>query len=87
MARGTRKPREIGRKIASGPAVRRGEPLPAFVTPQLALLRKEPPSGPSWVHELKLDGDRIHARIERGEVKLLTRNGLDWSPRYGATAE
>jgi ATP-dependent DNA ligase len=39
------------------------------------------------VHELKLDGYRIHARIDRGEVKLLTRSGLDWSPRYGATAE
>jgi bifunctional non-homologous end joining protein LigD len=51
------------------------------------LLRKEAPSGPSWVHELKLDGYRIHARIERGEVKLLTRSGLDWSPRYRATAE
>jgi bifunctional non-homologous end joining protein LigD len=51
------------------------------------LLRKEPPSGPSWVHELKLDGYRIHARIDRGEIKLLTRNGLDWSTRYRATAE
>jgi ATP-dependent DNA ligase len=74
MARGTRKPREIGRKIASAPAVRRGDPLPAFVDPQLAFLRKEPPSGPSWVHELKLDGYRIHARIDRGEVKLSSQD-------------
>jgi bifunctional non-homologous end joining protein LigD len=87
MARGPRKPREIGRNVASAPAARRDDPLPAFVAPQLALLRKEPPSGPSWVHEIKLDGYRIHARIDRGEIKLLTRNGLDWSPRYGATAE
>jgi bifunctional non-homologous end joining protein LigD len=91
MARGEKKPRivrrEIGRKIASAPAVRRADPLLAFVDPQLALLKKEPPSGPSWVHELKLDGYRIHGRTERGEVKLLTRNGLDWSPRYGATAD
>jgi hypothetical protein len=28
----------------------------AFVDPQLAQLRKEPPSRPNWVHELKLDG-------------------------------
>jgi bifunctional non-homologous end joining protein LigD len=87
MARGQKKPREIGRKIASAAVARGGDPLPAFVGPQLALLKKEPPSGASWVHELKLDGYRIHARIDRGEVKLLTRNGLDWSPRYGATAE
>jgi ATP-dependent DNA ligase len=38
---------------------RAGDPPPAFVDPQLALLRKEPPSGPSWVHELKLHGYRI----------------------------
>jgi bifunctional non-homologous end joining protein LigD len=94
MARGPKKSRIVRRKIdtgadkiASAPAVRRGDPLPAFVDPQLALLRKEPPSGANWVHEIKLDGYRIHARIERGEVKLLTRSGLDWSPRYGATAE
>jgi bifunctional non-homologous end joining protein LigD len=94
MARGPKKPRIVQRKIDAGadkvrsaPAVRRGDPLPAFVDPQLALLKKEPPSGPSWLHEIKLDGYRIHARIERGEVKLLTRTGLDWSPRCGATAE
>jgi bifunctional non-homologous end joining protein LigD len=93
MARGPGKPRAARRKIdagadkvASAPAVRRGDPLPAFVDPQLALLKKEPPSDPSWVHELKLDGYRIHARIDRSEVKVLTRSGLNWSPRYGATA-
>jgi bifunctional non-homologous end joining protein LigD len=64
MARGQNKPRETGRKVAGAPGVRRGDPLPAFVDPQLALLRKEPPGGPSWVHELKLDGYRIHARID-----------------------
>jgi hypothetical protein len=25
--------------------------------------------------------------MDRGEVKPPTRNSLDWSPRYGATAE
>jgi bifunctional non-homologous end joining protein LigD len=29
----------------------------------------------------------VHARIDSGEIRLLTRSGLDWSPRYGATAE
>jgi bifunctional non-homologous end joining protein LigD len=77
---GPKKPHEIGRKV-SAPVVRRGDPLPAFVDPQLALLKKEPPGGANWVHELKLDGYRIHARIDRGEVKLLTCSGLDWSPR------
>ena len=42
--------------------------------------RKEPRSGPNSVHELKLDGYRIHARIDRGEVKLLTRDAVDTWP-------
>ena len=37
-------------------------------------------------HELKYDGYRIHARLDRGSVRLLTRTGLDWTDRYGATA-
>jgi bifunctional non-homologous end joining protein LigD len=34
------------------------------------------------VHDIKLDGFRIAARIERGRATLLTRTGLDWSAKY-----
>jgi ATP-dependent DNA ligase len=51
------------------------------------LLVKAPPSGPNWAHELKYDGYRIHARLVRGEARLLTRTGLDWTDRYEATAK
>jgi hypothetical protein len=47
------------------------DPLPSFVAPQLSLLRKEAPSGDDWVHELKYDGCRLHARIDRGGVTTL----------------
>jgi bifunctional non-homologous end joining protein LigD len=57
------------------------------VSPQLALLRAEAPSGDRWVHELKYDGYRLHARLEQGKVRLPTRKGLDWTHRYRATAE
>jgi ATP-dependent DNA ligase len=40
--------------------------LPKFVSPQLATLVKEPPSGDEWLHELKFDGYRMHCRIDRG---------------------
>jgi bifunctional non-homologous end joining protein LigD len=59
--------------------------LPSFVAPQLCLLRKEAPSGDRWVHELKYDGYRIHARVDRKSVRLLTRTGLDWTERYRGT--
>ncbi|HEV2547237.1 MAG TPA: non-homologous end-joining DNA ligase, partial [Stellaceae bacterium] len=28
-----------------------------------------------------------HARLDRGKVKLLTRTGLDWTDKYGSTAD
>jgi bifunctional non-homologous end joining protein LigD len=57
-------------------------PLPKFVRPQLSLLVETPPSGPDWAHEIKNDGYRIHARLIRGEARLLIRTGLDWTDRY-----
>ena len=61
--------------------------LPAWVAPQLATLVSGPPPGDGWVHEIKLDGYRILIRIERGRVKLLTRNRQDWTARFPAVAE
>jgi bifunctional non-homologous end joining protein LigD len=58
--------------------------LPPFVAPQLATLVDAAPDGGDWLHELKLDGYRILARIDRGEVRLLTRHGNDWSARMPA---
>ena len=47
----------------------------------------EAPAGKDWLHEIKYDGYRMHARIDGGQVKLLTRTGLDWSHRYRRTTE
>ena len=38
------------------------------------------------IHEIKFDGYRMHARLDRGAVKLLTRTGLDWTDKYPAIA-
>jgi ATP-dependent DNA ligase len=38
--------------------------------------------GEDWLHEIKYDGYRTHARIAGGKATLLTRTGLDWSHRY-----
>ena len=43
-------------------------------------------SGPGWVHEIKHDGYRLIARRDAGGVRLITRNGYDWSDRYPAVA-
>jgi len=60
--------------------------LPAWVQPQLTRLVKGAPAGGEWAHELKFDGYRTHARLDRGDLRLLTRTGLDWTGKYPAIA-
>ena len=56
--------------------------LPGFIEPQLATLTNKPPTGDAWVHEVKFDGYRLLARIDRGRVTLKTRSGLDWTTKF-----
>ena len=60
----------------------RSSPLPRWIPPQLTQLNEAAPSGPQWMHEIKLDGFRMAARLERGRPQLLTRTGLDWTVKY-----
>src|SRR6266550_2902467 len=57
---------------------------PNWVKPQLASLVKTAPDGPDWLHEIKLDGYRMHARLDAGRVQILTRRGNDWTEKYPA---
>jgi bifunctional non-homologous end joining protein LigD len=71
---------------------RTGEPasdarLPDFVPPCLATLHESPPQGDRWLHEIKLDGYRLEARLDHGKVRLLTRKGLDWTHRFKPIAQ
>jgi bifunctional non-homologous end joining protein LigD len=52
------------------------------LAPQLATLREAPPAGDDWLHELKWDGYRMLVDISGGNVRLRSRNGLDWTPDY-----
>jgi ATP-dependent DNA ligase len=56
------------------------------IRPQLTELVDAAPEGPAWLHEIKFDGYRMHARLDRGAVRLLTRTGLDWTHKYPAIA-
>ena len=58
-----------------------------WVRPQLTELVEAAPEGDQWLHEIKYDGYRMHARRDRGAVKLLTRTGLDWTHKYPAIAK
>ncbi|HEY2735165.1 MAG TPA: non-homologous end-joining DNA ligase [Polyangiales bacterium] len=70
--------------------IRGGKPVvapPNFIPPQLATRVDVAPEGHAFIHELKLDGYRLIARLHDGEVALLTRTGKDWSERMPALAQ
>jgi DNA ligase D-like protein (predicted ligase) len=68
---------------------RRVEPAspPTWIKPQLAKLVEKAPDGPDWLHEIKFDGYRMHARLDAGTVQILTRRGNDWTEKYPAIAK
>src|SRR5260221_7519927 len=58
--------------------------LPTGVKPKLGALVKEAHDGPDWLHEIKLDGYRVPARLDPARVQILTRRGNDWTQKYPA---
>lgn len=48
----------------------------------LATASKQVPSGPDWIHEVKHDRYRMLVIRENARVRLLSRNGTDWTKRY-----
>jgi bifunctional non-homologous end joining protein LigD len=61
-------------------------PLPRTQPLVLATIVEAPPAGDEWLHEIKHDGYRIVARIEEGEVQLVSRNGKDWTKEFPEVA-
>jgi bifunctional non-homologous end joining protein LigD len=61
-------------------------PLPRTQPLALAMVVEAPPEGDEWLHEIKHDGYRIVARIEEGEVRLISRNGKDWTKEFPQVA-
>jgi bifunctional non-homologous end joining protein LigD len=55
--------------------------LPQQLAPQLATLAKAAPGDGEWLYEIKFDGYRIMARVDKGEARLLTRSGQDWTAK------
>jgi ATP-dependent DNA ligase len=60
--------------------------LIGFIEPCLPSPAKAPPSGPGWIHEVKHDGFRIMARRDAAGVRLITRNGNDFTKRFPLAA-
>ena len=61
-------------------------PMPETLKPELATLVESAPDG-DWLYEIKFDGYRVMARIDNGDVRLITRNGHDWTHKLPKQAE
>ncbi|MEO5737797.1 MAG: DNA ligase D, partial [Variovorax sp.] len=58
--------------------------LPGEIKPQLATLAAGVPSVGEWFYEVKFDGYRLMARLDKGKVALITRGGHDWAAKMPA---
>jgi bifunctional non-homologous end joining protein LigD len=56
--------------------------FPGFVEPALASSIEKVPGGDRWIHEIKFDGYRVQVHLANTEVKVFTRRGYDWTPRF-----
>jgi len=57
-------------------------PMPTAIHPMLASIVEKPFEDPNWLFEIKWDGYRAVSFIEDGDVRLVSRNQNDLSPRY-----
>ena len=54
----------------------------AFITPAAPVLKREPPVGPQWIHEVKFDGWRMQLHKAGDRVVVFSRNGVDMTKRF-----
>src|SRR5215510_8827264 len=57
------------------------------LAPMLASVGSEVPREPGWVFEPKYDGIRVLAIVEKHEVALVSRNGLDKTRQFPEIVE
>jgi bifunctional non-homologous end joining protein LigD len=60
--------------------------LPTTQAPQLASAAEAPPDHAEWLSEIKFDGYRLMVFKQGETVRLVTRNGLDWTHRLPSVA-
>ncbi|MBX4190266.1 non-homologous end-joining DNA ligase, partial [Candidatus Parcubacteria bacterium] len=59
-----------------------------MIKPMLAKLAEAPFDNPNWIFEIKWDGYRTIAEVEKkGKVRLYSRNGLSFNEQFSSVAE
>lgn len=62
------------------------DPMPLRIEPCVPVLTKQAPVGDRWIHEIKWDGYRVMVHIQPDRVRILSRNGNDWTSRFPSIA-
>lgn len=90
-ATGARAPQKLASADAPSGNVRalgaRRSAAPVAISPELASVVQQPPSGDQWFHEIKFDGYRMLARIRKASASLISRTGRDWTARFPELAQ
>ena len=55
-----------------------------FIIPSVPILKREPPRGDQWIHEVKFDGFRAQLHKREDEVAIFTRKGNDYTKCFPA---
>lgn len=75
-----------GKPVKTIASIRHGRAtkLKDFISPMLATITKTPFSDKDWVFEIKWDGYRAVAETGQKDLRLYSRNGIDFSERFPA---
>lgn len=75
-------PREV--KLQADTLLQKGKrsKIPAGIKPMLATLVKAPFDDPDWTYEVKWDGYRALAYVNKGAVELASRNNKSFTEKY-----
>jgi bifunctional non-homologous end joining protein LigD len=73
----------LKRKLPEAPKAK----IPSDLKPMLATLVDEPFNDSGWQFELKLDGYRALAYVQKGKAELRSRNNLSFNKKFGAVYE
>jgi bifunctional non-homologous end joining protein LigD len=81
-ARQTSPPKKKAKTVVASIEGARQAEMPSAIEPMTATLAERPPRGEEWLFEVKWDGVRAIAFVERGEVRIQSRSGLRCERQY-----
>ena len=85
----SRRPKALREAANDKPAREKGaaKAMPRWREPQLATLVDDAPAGDEWLSEMKYDGYRVLIAVGKGQARVFTRNGKDWTDKFARIAD